>query len=89
MAAARPLPLSKREREVALLVAAGFSNRDIADRLVISVRTIEGHVYRACAKLGVADRGGLAVLLRGTTGQGAGGSQLTHGGGLAARRAAR
>jgi DNA-binding CsgD family transcriptional regulator len=72
MAAARPLPLSKREREVALLVAAGFSNRDIADRLVNSIRTIEGHVYRACVKLGVADRGGLAVLLRGTTSERAG-----------------
>jgi DNA-binding CsgD family transcriptional regulator len=89
MAAARPLPLSKREREVALLVAAGFSNRDIADRLVISIRTIEGHVYRACAKLGVADRGGLAVLLRGTTAEEAEVAQLTHGGGPAARHAAR
>ena len=89
MAAARPLPLSKREREVALLVAAGFSNRDIADRLVISIRTIEGHVYRACAKLEVADRGGLAVLLRGTTSERAGGAQPTRGGGLAARHAAR
>ena len=49
--AAHPLPLTIREREIANLVAAGLSNREIADRLVVSVRTVEGHLYRACVKM--------------------------------------
>ncbi|ACU72516.1 transcriptional regulator, LuxR family [Catenulispora acidiphila DSM 44928] len=60
--ALRPSPLTEREREVAALVAAGHSNRQIAEHLVVSVRTVEGHVYRACVKLGVADRAALAEL---------------------------
>ncbi|MFE3292671.1 LuxR C-terminal-related transcriptional regulator, partial [Rhodococcus sp. NPDC059234] len=63
-AAARPLPLTSREREIASMVAVGLSNREIADRLVVSVRTVEGHIYRACAKLDAPDRSGLAELLR-------------------------
>ncbi len=57
------LPLTGREREVATLAAAGLSNRDIAERLVISVRTVEGHVYRACAKLDLNDRAELSSVL--------------------------
>ncbi|MBD0322246.1 MAG: helix-turn-helix transcriptional regulator, partial [Aldersonia sp.] len=64
-AAAHPLPLTVREREIANLVAAGLTNREVAERLVVSVRTVEGHVYRMCTKLGVADRGQLADLVRG------------------------
>lgn len=60
----QPLPLTVREREIACLVAAGLSNREIAERLVVSVRTIEGHVYHACTKLDVTDRAGLADVLR-------------------------
>ena len=63
-AAAQPLPVSAREREIALLVAAGLSNQEIAERLTVSVRTVEGHVYRACFKLDVADRDELAKLMR-------------------------
>ncbi|PND55300.1 helix-turn-helix transcriptional regulator [Mycobacterium sp. ENV421] len=63
-AAARPLPVTARELEVAELVAAGLSNREIAKRLSVSVRTVEGHVYRACLKLGVSDRDGLAAIIR-------------------------
>jgi DNA-binding CsgD family transcriptional regulator len=62
--AANPLPLSTREREIADLVAAGLSNRDIADRLVVSARTVEGHIYRACIKLDVSDRETLGELIR-------------------------
>ncbi|WP_137875658.1 LuxR family transcriptional regulator [Rhodococcus sp. Q] len=62
--AARPLPLTSREREIASMVAVGLSNREIADRLVVSVRTVEGHIYRACTKLDAADRNGLADSLR-------------------------
>jgi DNA-binding CsgD family transcriptional regulator len=62
--AAHPLPLTVREREIANLVAAGLSNRDIADRLVVSVRTVEGHIYRACTKLDISEREELAALIR-------------------------
>jgi DNA-binding CsgD family transcriptional regulator len=59
-----PLPLTAREREIANLVAARLSNRDIADRLTVSVRTVEGHLYRACIKLDISDREELAALIR-------------------------
>jgi DNA-binding CsgD family transcriptional regulator/energy-coupling factor transporter ATP-binding protein EcfA2 len=62
-AAARPLPISGREREIAMLVAAGLSNRQIADRLFVSVRTAEGHLYRIFAKLGINGRDQLIHLL--------------------------
>lgn len=62
--AARPLPLTPREREIAELVSAGLSNREVAEALTLSVRTVEGHVYRACFKLDVADRDELARLIR-------------------------
>ncbi len=62
-AAARPLPFSGRERQIVLLVAAGLSNREIANRLVISVRTVEGHLYRLFSKLGVNHRDQLVQLL--------------------------
>ena len=62
-AAAHPLPISGREREIAMLVAAGLSNRQIADRLFVSVRTTEGHLYRIFAKLGINSRDQLIHLL--------------------------
>ncbi|HUO41209.1 MAG TPA: LuxR C-terminal-related transcriptional regulator, partial [Mycobacterium sp.] len=62
--AAHPLPLTMREREIANLVAAGLSNKEIADRLVVSVRTVEGHLYRACTKLDISDREQLAATIR-------------------------
>jgi ATP/maltotriose-dependent transcriptional regulator MalT len=62
-AAARPLPISDREREIAMLVEAGWSNREVADRLFVSVRTVEGHLYRIFAKLGIDDRDQLIHLL--------------------------
>lgn len=61
--AERPLPISDRQREVAAMAAAQLSNRDIAERLGVSIRTVEGHVYHACVKLGVPNRAALAALL--------------------------
>ncbi|MBF6353048.1 helix-turn-helix transcriptional regulator [Nocardia higoensis] len=65
LAAAHPLPITDREREITALVARGLSNRQIAERLCVSVRTVEGHIYRACIKLDVADRDQLAALIWG------------------------
>jgi DNA-binding CsgD family transcriptional regulator len=48
--------LTPREAEIASLASLGLSNREIADRLVVSVRTVENHLHRAFAKLGVASR---------------------------------
>ncbi|MQA80408.1 MAG: AAA family ATPase [Streptosporangiales bacterium] len=62
-AAVRPLPLTDREREVVTLAAHALSNREIADRLVVSVRTVEGHLYRASAKLGTSSRAGFVEVL--------------------------
>ena len=54
-------PLSRRESEVAKLVAAGMSNRRIGERLYLSERTVEGHVERIRNKLGVRSRIGVAT----------------------------
>jgi DNA-binding NarL/FixJ family response regulator len=62
--AARPLPVTSREREIAPLIAEGLSNRQIAERLTVSGRTVEGHIYPACIELDVADRDELARIIR-------------------------
>ncbi|MEP6799134.1 MAG: LuxR C-terminal-related transcriptional regulator, partial [Lapillicoccus sp.] len=54
-------PLSSREREVVDLVVAGRTNREIADRLVLSERTVESHVRSALMKRGCRNR---AELIR-------------------------
>ncbi|MFE4173832.1 LuxR C-terminal-related transcriptional regulator [Streptomyces sp. NPDC056909] len=59
----QPLPLTDREREIATLAAQGMSNREIAARLVVSVRTVEGHLYRVNSKIGTTSRAELAAVL--------------------------
>ncbi|RAS70111.1 non-specific serine/threonine protein kinase [Lentzea atacamensis] len=58
-------PLTRREQEVAALVAKGLSNKEIAARLVISQRTAEGHVERVLVKLGMTSRTRLAAWVHG------------------------
>ena len=61
--AREPLPLTDREREIVMLLGEGLSNRDVAARLSLSVRTVEGHIYKAMNKTGTARRDELAALL--------------------------
>lgn len=49
-------PLSEREAEVLHLLARGMTNKDIAQRLILSVRTVEAHLRSIFAKLGVRSR---------------------------------
>lgn len=49
-------PLTRRQKEIASLVAQGMSNREIADALVIAVRTVEGHLDGIREKLDVTSR---------------------------------
>ena len=53
-------PLSRREREVADLIADGKSNKAIAETHVVSPRTVHGHVERIMAKLGFHSRAQIA-----------------------------
>ncbi|MFT3715877.1 MAG: AAA family ATPase [Gordonia sp. (in: high G+C Gram-positive bacteria)] len=57
-AADRASGLSERQRTIVALVRRGVSNRGIAERLSVSVRTVEGHVYRASQVLGAPIRRG-------------------------------
>jgi DNA-binding CsgD family transcriptional regulator len=63
----RLAPLSPREREVAIEVAAGRTNAQIAHRLHLSERTVEKHVSNVLRKLGLATRAQVVRLLAGDT----------------------
>ncbi|MGJ9372176.1 LuxR C-terminal-related transcriptional regulator [Nesterenkonia sp. CF4.4] len=55
--------LSKRERQVSMLVSEGRTNREVAEQLVLSVRTVEYHVANAMAKLKIRSRRELRGLI--------------------------
>ncbi|SEH82043.1 regulatory protein, luxR family [Mycolicibacterium rutilum] len=60
-----PVPFTNREREIVALIGQGLSSREIAERLTLSVRTVEGHIYRAMVKTGAEDRAQLARMITG------------------------
>lgn len=64
--------LSPRELDVARLVAAGHTNRQLADSLYLSVKTVERHLAHIFAKLGVSSRAGVAALVAATEAMGSG-----------------
>jgi DNA-binding NarL/FixJ family response regulator len=51
-----PDRLTRQEGEIVELLRAGLSNREIAERLVLSVKTVEGHLTTIYGKLGLASR---------------------------------
>ncbi|MEV5169571.1 LuxR C-terminal-related transcriptional regulator [Streptomyces flaveolus] len=55
--------LTARQRQIVTLAAAGLSNREIAERLTLSVRTVGNHLYSAYTRLGTGDRGALPWLV--------------------------
>jgi DNA-binding CsgD family transcriptional regulator len=57
------VPMTSREREIAVLARAGLTSKEIAARLFLSPRTIDNHLQRIYAKLGVTNRSGLADVL--------------------------
>jgi DNA-binding NarL/FixJ family response regulator len=57
-------PLTDREQEVARLVAEGATNREIAQALFLSPKTVERHVSNTFRKIGVRNRAELAARLR-------------------------
>lgn len=57
------IALTRREKEIAGLAAGGLSSKEIADRLFLSVRTVDSHLSRIFAKAGVRSRRELAAVL--------------------------
>ncbi len=63
--------LTRREWDIVNLAVQGLSDRQIADTLLISVRTVEGHLYRCYSKLGITGRdelAGAAAVAQGASG---------------------
>ncbi|MCB0964207.1 MAG: AAA family ATPase [Acidimicrobiales bacterium] len=58
------VPLTPREREVALLVADGLTSKEVAERLFLSARTVSNHLQNAYTKLGISKRTELGEALR-------------------------
>jgi DNA-binding CsgD family transcriptional regulator len=61
---AGPVPLTSREREIALLAGDGLTSPVIAERLYLSVRTVNNHLARIYTKLGVTSRAELSAALQ-------------------------
>ncbi|SEH49336.1 regulatory protein, luxR family [Mycolicibacterium rutilum] len=61
-----PQPFTARQREIISLAAQGLSNKEIAERLTMSVRSVEGHLFRASQRVGANSRDQLIAILTGT-----------------------
>lgn len=64
LAASAPAPFTDRQREIITLAAHGLSNKEVADRLAMSVRSVEGHLFRASQRVGANSRDELVSILR-------------------------
>ncbi|HET6864727.1 MAG TPA: response regulator transcription factor [Solirubrobacteraceae bacterium] len=61
-----PASLTEREREIMNLISQGLTNRDIAERFVLSEKTVKNHVNRIYSKLGATNRAQATALWLGT-----------------------
>jgi DNA-binding CsgD family transcriptional regulator len=66
----QPLPLTRREREVAVLAARGRSSREIAQLQTLSVRTVDNHLHNVYLKLGITGRTELVSIFEPDAGVG-------------------
>jgi DNA-binding CsgD family transcriptional regulator len=64
-AATTSQPFTARQHEIISLAAQGLSNKEIADRLIMSSRSVEGHLFRASQRVGANSREQLISILRG------------------------
>jgi DNA-binding NarL/FixJ family response regulator len=65
LAATTSQPFTARQREIISLAAQGLSNKEIADRLTMSIRSVEGHLFRASQRVGANNREQLISILQG------------------------
>ena len=66
IAATTAQPFTTRQREIISLAAQGLSNQEIADRLCVSIRSVEGHLFRASQRVGANNREQLISIMRGS-----------------------
>ncbi|HVQ52882.1 MAG TPA: helix-turn-helix transcriptional regulator, partial [Mycobacterium sp.] len=64
-AATTAQPFTARQREIISLAAQGLSNKEIADRLIVSIRSVEGHLFRASQRVAANNREQLISILQG------------------------
>ncbi|RDH77125.1 LuxR family transcriptional regulator [Mycolicibacterium moriokaense] len=66
-AVSSPQPFTVRQREIISLAAQGLSNKEIADRLTMSIRSVEGHLFRASQRVGANSRDQLIAIMAGAS----------------------
>jgi DNA-binding CsgD family transcriptional regulator len=64
-AAIMPQPFTDRQREIISLAAQRLSNKEIAERLTMSIRSVEGHLFRASQRVAANNREQLISILQG------------------------